>query len=90
MKATLQNGILKFTEEIHKLNVELTKLKMSIEFVEDDTSGVREKMLKDACKSLNLNPARYHGGDFEGKAIQTMSQCHTLLFLCLLRLLFLQ
>ena len=64
-----------FTDEIHKLIVELTKLKMAIEFAEDDTSGVREKMLKDACKSLNLNPARYHGGDFEGKAIQKMLDC---------------
>ena len=75
LKATVQNGILKFTDEIQKLSVELTKLKMAIEFAEDDISGEREKKLKESCKNLNLNPACYHGGDFEGKAIQKMLDC---------------
>ena len=28
-----------------------------------------------ASKNLKLNPARYHGGDFEGKSIQDMLEC---------------
>ena len=75
LKATIQNGILAFTDEIQKLSVELTKLKMKIEVAEEDNCGERQNLLKDSCKSLNLNPARYHGGDFEGKAIQEMLEC---------------
>ena len=75
LQATIQNGLLTFTHEIQKLSVRLTQLKMQIEIVEEDDCGKRQQMLKDACKSLNLNPARYHGGDFEGKAIQEMLEC---------------
>ena len=27
------------------------------------------------CKKLGINPAIYHGGDFEGKTVQTMLNC---------------
>ena len=27
------------------------------------------------CKSLNINPAKYHGGDLEGKASQELLGC---------------
>ena len=53
----------------------MTQLKMKIEMIEEDEYGAREKKLMEACKKLNLNPARYHGGDFEGKAIQRMLDC---------------
>ena len=72
---SIENGIQTFTHEIQKISVRLTQLKMKIEMIEEDEYGAREKKLMEACKKLNLNPARYHGGDFEGKAIQRMLDC---------------
>ena len=37
--------------------------------------GFRQTKLKESLKVLKLDPAVYHGGDFEGKAIQTMLDC---------------
>ena len=50
---------------------------MQIEKLEDDDSkcGKRQWQLKESFKLLKLYPARYHGGDFEGKSIQDMLQC---------------
>ena len=65
------------TDKIHTLNTKLTEIKIKIEFLEEEDSkcGDRQRMLKDDSKVLNLNPAKYHGGDFEGKAIQEMLNC---------------
>ena len=50
---------------------------MDIERLEEKESlvGPRERKLKDSCKKLGINPAIYHGGDLEGKAVQTMLDC---------------
>ena len=42
---------------------------------EDSKCGPRQRKLKLAMKMLKINPARYHGGDFEGKSIQEMLNC---------------
>ena len=42
---------------------------------EDSKCGPRQRKLKIAMKDLKLNPARYHGGDFEGKSVQEMLNC---------------
>ena len=77
LKGTLKNAKLLFEDEIHKINTELQELKMRIETLEDVTlkCGVRYGALKKSCKNLKLDPAKYHGDDFEGKAIQQMLDC---------------
>ena len=66
-----------FNEEVEKLKDEHNHITMKIEHIEEDESkvGPRQRRLKESCKNLGLNPARYHGGDFEGKAVQTMLDC---------------
>ena len=65
------------TLKIRELSKNLNEVKMKIEDLEerDSNCGKRQKILKQSCKNLNLNPARYHGGDFEGKAIQQLLSC---------------
>ena len=69
LRGTLKTAKLLFEDAIHEINTELRELKMKIETLEDVTlkCGVRHGVLKQACKNLKLNPAKYHGGDFEGK-----------------------
>ena len=64
-------------EEVEKLKKEHNAISMKIENIEEDELkvGPRQKKLKQSCKKLGLNPACYHGGDFEGKAVQTMLDC---------------
>ena len=60
--------------KVQKFKKEHNDIAVYIERIEEDESkiGPRQRKLKNACKLLGLNPACYHGGDFEGKAIQTM------------------
>ena len=37
--------------------------------------GLRQTKLKESLKNLRIDPVVYHGGDFEGKAIQKMLEC---------------
>ena len=55
----------------------LTEIKMRIEKLENEDSkcGKRQTKLKESLKKLKIDPAIYHGGDFEGKAIQKMLDC---------------
>lgn len=77
LEATLREGAHMLTDTNQQLSLKLTTLKMTIEKLEEEDSkcGPRQKLLKDSCTLLKLNPARYHGGDFEGKAIQVMLEC---------------
>ena len=69
LRGTLKTGKLLFEDKIHEINTEWRELKMKIETLEDVTlkCGVRHSILKRSCKNLKLDPAKYHGGDFEGK-----------------------
>ena len=64
-------------KSVDKLKAKHNSISMEIEQLEEEESkiGPRQRKLKESCKQLNLNPACYHGGDFEGKAIQTMLDC---------------
>ena len=55
----------------------MTRLNLKIKHLEEEDSqcGQRQRELKKAMKTLKINPARYHGGDFEGKSIQEMLNC---------------
>ncbi len=68
---------MQLTVLIDDISTKITILKMNIEKLEEEDSkcGSRQRNLKLSMKKLNLNPARYHGGDFEGKAIQEMLNC---------------
>ena len=74
---TLKTAKLLLEDQIHDINTELRDVKMKIETLEDVTlkCGVRYSQLKESCKILKLEPAKYHGGDFEGKAIQQLLDC---------------
>ena len=53
-------------ETVQKLKKEHNDVLMEIEGIEEDESkiGPRQRQLKESCKKLGLNPACYHGGDF--------------------------
>ena len=55
----------------------LTEINIQIEKKENEDSncGKRQLQLKESLKILKIDPAIYHGGDFEGKAIQKMLDC---------------
>ena len=55
----------------------LTEINIQIEKKENEDSncGKRQLQLKESMKILKIDPAIYHGGDFEGKAIQKMLDC---------------
>ena len=67
----------KLTSNIHENSERLRRIIMKVDHLEheDSQNGPRQKRLKESMKVLNLNPARYHGGDFEGKSIQDMLDC---------------
>ena len=69
LQGTFKSGKLLLEDQIHSINTELRNINMKIENLEEVESkcGVRLAKLKEACISLKLNPAKYHGGDFEGK-----------------------
>ena len=77
LKETLNNGITIITRNNQQLSMNLTKIEMHIEKLEevDSQCGNRQRLYKESCKNLKFNPAKYHGGDFEGKAIQDMLEC---------------
>ena len=77
LEKTLNETKSKLTTNIHDINTKLTLLNMRVEKLEEEDSlcGPRQRKLKLAMKMLKINPARYHGGDFEGKSIQEMLQC---------------
>jgi len=77
IKETLENSLGTIDIETHKIDTLKTKCEMQISKLEeyDSKCGPRQRKLKDAMKILNINPAKYHGGDFEGKAIQELLNC---------------
>ena len=77
IETKLEKEKLQLTVKIVKVERQISELKMNIEKVEleDSKCGPRQKMLKESAKSLNVNPARYHGGDMEGKAVQDLLKC---------------
>ena len=66
-----------FTDKIQKVNKSLLLTNMKLEQLEEVETKIGDKnaKLKKSCKELHLNPAKYHGGDFEGNAIQQMLYC---------------
>ena len=61
-------------EKVELLKAKHNNIKMDIERLEEEESniGPRQKKFKESCKKLGINPAIYHGGDLEGKAVQTL------------------
>ena len=64
-------------ERVESLKNKHNNVSMEIERLEEEESlvGPRERKLTESCKKLGINPAIYHGGDLEGKAVQTMLNC---------------
>ena len=65
------------TDEHRDIMIRLTEIKIQIEKIENEDlkCGERENRLKESMKKMKINPAIYHGGDLEGKAIQKMLDC---------------
>ena len=65
------------TDENRDIMIRLTEIKIQIEKIENEDMkcGERENRLKESMKKMKINPAIYHGGDLEGKAIQKMLDC---------------
>ena len=64
-------------EKVEILKNEHNNISMEIERLEEQESsiGPRQRKLKESCKKLGINPAIYHGGDLEGKAVQKLLDC---------------
>ena len=77
LEKQLEEELSKLSYSIHENSEGLRRLSMKIDYLENQVSevGPRQKRLKESMKNLKLNPARYHGGDFEGKSIQDMLEC---------------
>ena len=77
LKSLLNDGVKKIKNKSTEILRRLTEIKIQIEKkeTEDSMCGLRQIKLKESLKVLKLDPAVYHGGDFEGKAIQTMLDC---------------
>ena len=77
LEKVLNDGIELITDKNRDIMRRLTELKIQIEKTENEDfkCGEREKKLKESMKIMKINPAIYHGGDFEGKAIQKMLDC---------------
>ena len=77
LKEKLETAKSELTVKIGRYEREIQELSMSIEKldIEDSKSGPRQKILKECAKALNINPAKYHGGDLEGKASQELLGC---------------
>ena len=77
LEKQLEEELSKLSYSIHENSEGLRRLSMKIDYLENQVSevGPRQKRLKESMKNLKLNPARYHGGNFEGKSIQDMLEC---------------
>ena len=77
LERELKEGIKMVTDENRDIMRRLTEIKIEIEKIENEElkCGERENKLKESMKRMKINPAIYHGGDFEGKAIQKMLDC---------------
>ena len=77
LEQDIKDGITKIRNDNLELMRRLTEIKIQLEKLENEDSkcGKRQRQLKDALKILKIEPAIYHGGDFEGKAIQKMLEC---------------
>ena len=77
LEKELKEGIKMVTDENRDIMRRLTEIKIEIEKIENEElkCGERENKLKESMKIMKINPAIYHGGDFEGKAIQKMLDC---------------
>ena len=66
----LNDGVKKIKNESREILRRLTEIKIQIEKkeTEDSMCGLRQIKLKEYLKVLKLDPAVYHGGDFEGKS----------------------
>ena len=64
-------------ERVESLKNKHNNVSMEIETLEEEEFlvGPRKRKLTESCKKLGINPAIYHGGDLEGKAVQTMLNC---------------
>ena len=72
-----KDGIKELSNESREIMRRLTEINIQIEKEENEESkcGERQRKLKESMKEMKINPAIYHGGDFEGKAIQKMLDC---------------
>ena len=77
LEQVIKDGIKKVSDDSRDIMRRLTEINIQIEKEEHEESkcGERQKKLKESMKKLKINPAIYHGGDFEGKAIQKMLDC---------------
>ena len=74
---SLKDGIKLVSNDNRDIMRRLTEIKIQIEKAENEDSklGERQKQLKESMKIMKINPAIYHGGDLEGKAVQKMLDC---------------
>ena len=72
LEQMIKDGIKKVSDDSRDIMRRLTEINIQIEKEEHEESkcGERQKKLKESMKKLKINPAIYHGGDFEGKAIK--------------------
>ena len=77
LEESLKDGIKLVSNDNREIMRRLTEIKIEIEKVENEDSkcGERQKQLKNSMKTLKINPAIYHGGDLEGKAVQNLLNC---------------
>ena len=77
LEQMIKDGIKELSDDSREIMRRLTEIKIQIEKEEHEESkcGERQKKLKESMKQMKINPAIYHGGDFEGKAIQKMLDC---------------
>jgi len=77
LEEALREESSKLEIKINEQSEMMTRLDLKIKHLEESDSqcGQRQRELKISMKKLKLNPARYHGGDFEGKSIQEMLNC---------------
>ena len=77
LEKSLIKGISLVADENLDIMRKLTEIKIQIEKAENEDikCGERENKLKDSMNEMKINPAIYHGGDLEGKAVQKMLDC---------------
>jgi hypothetical protein len=74
IEETLNDENKKHKQKQHELSVRITSVKAEIdhhEYMEETFSGPKQRLLKEAMKSLG-DIARYHGGDLQGKQVQKL------------------
>ena len=77
LEKSLIEGISLVADENLEIMRKLTEIKIQIEKAENEDikCGERENKLKESMNEMKINPAIYHGGDLEGKAVQKMLDC---------------